>query len=123
MKFLLSTTHCLVVPDFDEDGKILSHAVNVQNLEHFKALKIPTILHRKTIDILIGQADKNFLAVVEERESSNAEESNCVLTRLGPIASGGQVKSGSPTIHTLKVHVDETGNPCRIKQLEGKFQI
>ena len=71
-----------LVPNFEEDEKILPQAVNVKNLKHFKGVKIPTISNRKTIDILIGQSDKSLLAVIEERESLNAEEPNCVLTRF-----------------------------------------
>ena len=107
-----------LVPNFEEDEKILPHAVNVKNLKHFKGVKIRTISNRKTIDILIGQSDKSLLAVIEERESLNAEEQNCVLTRLVPIASGGQVKSESPAINSLKVQIDETGDSCRCEQLE-----
>ena len=50
----------------------------------------------------------------------NAEEPNCVLTRLKPIASGGQVKHESPAINSLKAQVHETGDLCRCKQLERK---
>ena len=107
-----------LVPNFEEDEKILSHAVNVKNLKHFKGVKISSISNRRMIDILIVQSDKSLLAVIEERESLNAEEPNCVLTRLGPIASGGQVKSESSAINSLKVHIDETGDSCRCEQLE-----
>ena len=115
---VFAVNNALVVPNFEEDEKTLPHAVNVKNLKHFKGVKIPTISNRKTIDILIGQSDKSLLAVIEERESFNAEEPNCVLTRLGPIASGGQVKSESPVIYSLKVQIDETGDSCRCEQLE-----
>ena len=48
----------------------------------------------------------------------NAEEPNCVLTRLGSIASRGQVKSESSAINSFNVQVYETGNSCRCEQLE-----
>ena len=91
---VFAVNNAFVVPNFEEDEKILPHAVNVKNLKHFKGVKIPTISNRKTIDILIGQNDKSLLAVIEKRQSLNAEELKCVLTRLGPrlvltIASGG----------------------------------
>ena len=115
---VFAVNNALVVPNFEKDEKILPRAINVKNLKHFKGVKIPTISNRKTIDILIGQSDKTLLAVIEERESLNAEEPNCVLTRLGPIASGGQVKSEPPAINSLKVQIEETGDSCRCEQLE-----
>ena len=50
---------------------------------HFNGVKIPTLPHRKNIDIFIGQSDKALLTVLEERESLNFDEPNLVLTRLG----------------------------------------
>ena len=80
----------LVVPGFTEDQNVLPHSINVNKLDHFKDIEIPTISSRKTIDILIGQTDKLLLTVLEERESTNSDDSNLVLTRLGPFASGGR---------------------------------
>ena len=79
MKFLLLIMHLLFLI-FEEDEKILPHAINVKNLQHFKGVKIPIISNRNTINISIGQSDKNLLAVIEERESLNAEEPHWLLT-------------------------------------------
>ena len=81
----------LVVPEFTDDERTLPHAVNVKNLDHFKGVEIPVITERKSVDILIGQTDKLLLTVLEERESIHPDDPNYVLTRLGPIASGGLI--------------------------------
>ena len=86
--------NALVVPDFIDDINTLPHSVNTTGLDHFYGVEIPTIPHRKTIDILIGQSDKMLLTVLEEREGKKPDDPNYVLTRLGPIGSGGrQVES------------------------------
>ena len=86
--------NALVVPDFIDDINTLPHSVNTTGLDHFYGVEIPTIPHRKNIDILIGQSDKMLLTVLEEREGKKPDDPNYVLTRLGPIASGGrQVES------------------------------
>ena len=72
--------NALVVPDFIDDENALPHAVNTQKLRHFKGVKIPTIPQRQRIDILIGQTNKELLAVLKEREGVNASELNYVLT-------------------------------------------
>ena len=77
----------LVVPDFIDDKNVLPYAVNTQKLTHFKRVKIPTILQRHRIDILVGQTNKELLCVLEERGGLNGSEPNYVLIRLGPIAS------------------------------------
>ena len=81
----------LVVPDFIKDLNTLPHAVDTNGLEHFKGVEIPTIPQRKSIDILIGQTDNCLLTVIEEREDLNHDDLIYVLTRLGPIASGGRI--------------------------------
>ena len=80
----------LIVPDFAEESDCIPHAVKVAHLKHFLGVNIPTIPDRNKIDILIGQSDKQLLVVLDEREGSNPEEPNFVLTKLGPMASGGR---------------------------------
>ena len=70
----------LVVPEFTDDERTLSHAVNVKNLDHFKDVEIPVITERKSVDILIGQTDKLLFTVLEERESIHPDDPNYVLT-------------------------------------------
>ena len=41
----------LVLPGFTEDQNVLPHSINVNKLDHFKDIEIPTISSRKTIDI------------------------------------------------------------------------
>ena len=88
-----SINDALVVPDFMGDEGSLPHVVKVSHLNHFHGVDIPTLPQRDKIDILIGQTDKELLAVLEEREGLTPDEPNLVLTRLGPIASGGRVSS------------------------------
>ena len=106
--------NALVVPDFIDDENVLPHAVNTQKLRHFEGVKIPTIPQRQRIDILIGQTNKELLTVLEEREGVNASEPNYVLTRLGPIASGGRVgvRSDSHQVLKARVNVDCDTNEC-----------
>ena len=82
--------NALVVPQFSDDENILPHVVEVSGLEHFVEVHIPVVPERGCVDVLIEQSDKALLAVLEERESVDPEEPNYVLTRLGPIASGGR---------------------------------
>ena len=68
---------------------------------------------------MIGQTNKELLAVLEEREGLNASEPNYVLTRLGPIASGGHVEERSDTNQVLKARVNvdcDTGDCEQLKQ-------
>ena len=76
--------NALVVLKFVDDENTLPHRVDI-------GVKIPTLPNRKNVDILIGQSDKSLLMVVEEREGLDADEPNYVLTRLGPMASGGRM--------------------------------
>ena len=68
---------------------MLPHFVNTTGLDHFHGVEIPTIPHHKNIEILIEQSDKVLLTVLEEQEGQKPDDPNYVLTRLGPIASGG----------------------------------
>ena len=74
------------------------------------------IFKRKSINVLIGQSDKLLLTVLEEREGLNPDEPNCVLTRHGPIASGGYASSGSHPPQNLKV--SECVGVCNCQQLK-----
>ena len=85
----------VVVPQFLDDENTLPHAVDTSTLEHFEGVHIPVVQDRRRVDVLIGQCDKTLLTVLEECESINPEERNYVLTRLGPIASGGRIGSMS----------------------------
>ena len=96
----------VVVPDFIDDESVLPHTVNTQKLRHFKRIEIPTISQRQRIDILIGQTNKELLTVLEEREDVNASEPNYVLTRLGPMASGGRVEVRSNSHKALKTRLN-----------------
>ena len=64
------------------DEGALPHSVNVINLNHFKGVEIPVILHRKSIDILIGQTNKLLFIVLTEWEGLVQDEPNLVITRL-----------------------------------------
>ena len=109
--------NALVVPDFVEEDGFLPHMVNVSHLEHFKGVDIPTVPHRNKIDILMGQSDKALLAVVEERESLKPDELNFVLTRLGPIASGGKAERRPEGLIARKA-LTKIDSPCECGQLK-----
>ena len=78
----------LIIPEFTDQESTLPHAIYVARLEHFRGVEIAVTSKRKSINVLIGQSDQMLLTVLEEREGLNPDEPNCVLTHLGPIASG-----------------------------------
>ena len=90
-----------VVPKFSDDVNTLPHAVDTTTLKHFQGVRIPVAPGRAHVDVLIGQADKSLLAVLEEREGADPEEPNYVLTRLGPIASGGKINANTSSPNSL----------------------
>ena len=96
----------------DNEGA-LPHSVNVGNLNHSKGVAIPVILHRKSIDILVGQTDKLLLTVLTEQEGFVKDEPNLVITRLGLIASGGRANLGPNLPQNLKVKLKEDTDPCK----------
>ena len=115
----------LVVPKFSDDVNTLPHAVDTTTLKHFQGVHIPVAPGRVHVDVLIGQADKSLLAVLEEREGADPEEPNYVLTRLGPIASGGKINantSSSNSLSTLRVNIQSkapvNAAPCDCTKLK-----
>ena len=101
--------NALVVPELVDDECVLPHSVDTSGLEHFGGVNIPTLPYKRCIDILIGQTDKFLLTVLEEREGIRPKDPNYVLTRLGPIASGGCVdgrKCSERKLQTLKVNLE-----------------
>ena len=73
-------------------------------------LKIPTLPYRKSIDILVGQSDKILLTVLAEREGLDPDEANYVLTRLGPVASGGRLDTCQDLLQNRRVEIERC--PC-----------
>ena len=106
-----SVRNALVVPNFCDDEGVLPHSVDVSGLENFDNVEIPTIPERKSIDVLIGQTDKNLLAVLHEYENADPDKPSCIVTRLGPIASGGRVSAVSNFRTSLRVNLD-TDSGC-----------
>ena len=100
-----SINDALVVPDFLGDEGSLPDVVKVSHLNHFHGVDLPTLPQHDKIDILIGQTDKELLAVLEEREGLTPDEPNLVLTRLGPIASGGRVSSCGEYVSVRRTQV------------------
>ena len=96
-QFMISDA--LVVPQFLDDAEILPHVVDISELDHFEGVHILVAPKRGHVDVLIGQSDKLLLTVLEEREDADPEEPNYVLTRLGPITSGGMVDRNSCCQH------------------------
>ena len=110
-KFVIE--NALVVPQFSDDDSTLPHSVDITELKHFQGTHVPVAPERNRIDVLIGQSDKLFLTVLAEREGASSEEPNHVLTRLGPIASGGRVSASSGSLSTLKVQVESYEDAAR----------
>ena len=104
--------NALVVSNFMDDEGALPHSVNVRNLNHFKGVGIPVISHPKSIDILIGKTDKLLLIVLKEREGLLRDEPNLVITRVGPIASGGRANLGSNLPPNQKVKLRQDSDSC-----------
>ena len=111
----------LVVPKFSDDIDTLPHAVDTSALKHFDGVHIPIAPGRGRIDVLIGQSDKSLLTVLEEREGGNPEEPNYVLTRLGPIASGGRIErtNCANSLSALRINV-VSSESCNLKTLEAE---
>ena len=101
-----SVKNALVVPNFSDDESVLPHSVDIAGLDNFHNVEIPTVPGRKGIDVLIGQTDKNLLTVLHESENVDPDKPNYVLTKLGPIASGGRVPVVSNTCASLKVNLN-----------------
>ena len=79
----------VVVPGFMDDEYVFSHKIDTANLKNFKGVKIPIVPKVNSVDILIRQPYKFFLTVLEKREEACPKKPNYVITRLGPIVSGG----------------------------------
>ena len=87
-------------------------------------MPIEIVPERKRIDILIGQSDKTLLAVLYECEGADPEESNYVLTRLGPVASDGRVSSAAhkSSLSTLRVQTTNADcSPCDCSKLKKEI--
>ena len=112
----------LVVPQFNDDKNTLPHAEDTSALEHFDGVEIPVAPERERVDVLIGQSDKALLTVQEKREDVDPEEPKFVLTRLGPVASGGRVSSGTNALSILKVVV-EPMQSCDCNQLKHEIVL
>ena len=107
-------TGALVVLAFSDNKSTLPHAVDTSKLKHFHGVEIPVIHERKCVDILIGQSDKALYSVWKELESSNWNEPKLVITRLGPIASGGRVQGSSKSVRALRVETISSDPDCRL---------
>ena len=93
----------------------------MRHLKHFKGVDIPTIPRRDKIDILIGQTHKDLLVVLEEQEGMKPEDPNYVLTRLGPIASGGRTKRSSECCFAHKVVIANGATFCEGERLKAEI--
>ena len=101
-----SVKNALVVPNFSDHENVLPHSVDIVGRDNFHNVEIPTVPERKSIDVLIGQADKNLLTVLHESENVDPDKPNYVLTKLGPIASGGRVSAVAKTCASSKVNLN-----------------
>ena len=109
-----------MVPQFNDDKHTLPHVVYTCTLEHFDGVEIPVVPDRERVDVLIGQSDKALLTV---REGADPEEPNFVLTRLGPVASGGRAPSSNSALSTLKVVVEPLQSCDCFKLKEEIFSL
>ena len=92
-----------VVPNWADDKRILPHALDVSSLKHFGDASIQVLPGKDRVDLLIGQDNARLMTVIEEREGSSADHPNCVLTRLGYVASGGRLAATSTAKQVSKV--------------------
>ena len=106
----------------DNEGTLF-HAVNVEKIEHFQGVSIPVIAQRKSIDILIGKTDKSLFTKLEERESNHPDHLNYVLTRLGPIASGGRLEVRRSVCKNFNIQVDRNCDGSSVSNLNKKFLV
>ena len=111
----------LVVPQFLDDAATLPHAVDTSGLLHFHGVDIPEAPDRERVDVLIGQSDKSLLTVLEERAGAHPEEPNYVLTRLGPVASGGTKPVELDSFSSFRVGVEALPSAaCDCNELKQK---
>ena len=88
--------------------------MDITTLEHFDRVEIPVAANRECVDILIGESENSLLTVLEQREVKNPHQPNFVLTRLGPVASGGRVPCGSDNFSSRKVSIDCATVECEV---------
>ena len=114
----------LVVPEFPDDDHSLPHAVDTAAFEHFSGVEFHVVPGCRRIDILIGQSDKTLLTVLDECEGTDPEEPNYVLTRLGPVASGGRILATAHqnSLSSLRVQTTNPGNSvCECSELKKEI--
>ena len=117
-----SVADALVVPQFFDNENTLPHAVDISEFEHFEGVEIPVAPGRDRVDVLIGQSHKSLLTVLEEREGAGPEEPNFVLTRLGPVASGGRVPTDTNSYRTFKLAIQSmTDTSCDCVKLKREI--
>ena len=131
--FVLESLYCgeeftikgdLVVPEIPYDDHTLPHAVDTAVLEHFSGVEFHVVPGRRRIDILIGQLDKTLLIVLHECEGTEPEEPNYVLTRLGPVASGGRISATAHqnSLSSLRVQTTNPDNSvCECSELKKEI--
>ena len=95
--------------------------MDITTLEHFVGIEIPVAPNRECVDILIGQPDKALLTVLEEPEGKNPHEPNFVLTRLGPVASGGRVPYGLDNFSSRKVSMKCVNVECEVGKMKQEI--
>ena len=104
-----------------DDAATLPHAVDTSGLLHFHEVDIPEAPDRERVDVLIGQSDKSLLTVLEEREGAHPEEPNYILTRLGPVASGGTIPVELGSFSSFRVSVEALPSAaCDCNELKQK---
>ena len=82
--------NALVVPKFSDDVNTLPHAVDTTTLKHFQGVHILVAPGRAHVDVLIDQADKSLLAVLEKREGAD-RRSRIMCSRVwGPLQVEGK---------------------------------
>ena len=92
-QFMISDA--FVVSQFLDDANVLSRAVNVNELDHFKAVHIPVAPERGRVDVLTEQSDNLLLIVLKECKGADPERPNYVFMRPRLIASGSMVDKNS----------------------------
>ena len=94
----------IVVPPWSESGNNLPHNQDLSSYSHFKGVSTFVLPHNSSVDILVGLDNSQLMTVLEERVGE-IDQPHAIMTPLGWIASGGNVRSDTHEVTARKVSV------------------
>ena len=107
----------IVVPPWSESGNNLPHNQDLSSYSHFKGVSTFVLPHNSSVDILIGLDNSQLMTVLEERVGE-IDQPHAIMTPLGWIASGGNVRSDTHEVTARKVSVSPIFDDKDLKILE-----